>query len=165
MTLEVHCDQQARINMLANSQKPCPEKTIKCKRLSDKGTLPTRAHKYDAGWDLYSSENLQIVSNHRRTVSTSIALSIPDGYVGLIWPRSGLAVKRGIDVFAGVIDAGYRGEIKIRMSIPHLGAPHYKVGDRVAQLIVMKLSWVDVTEIKDLDDSERGSGGFGSSGE
>ena len=164
MTLEVHCDQQARINMLANSQKPCPEKTIKCKRLSDKGTLPTRAHKYDAGWDLYSSENLQIVSNHRRTVSTSIALSIPDGYVGLIWPRSGLAVKRGIDVFAGVIDAGYRGEIKICLYNSSGTTVEISSGDRVAQIIFHKLPETNMLEVDDLEDSERGVGGFGSSG-
>ena len=86
---------------------------VRVKILNEKGCVPTRAHDTDAGWDLYSSENLQIMPDHRRLVSTSISLAIPEGHVGLVWPRSGLSVRKGIDVFAGVIDSGYRGEVKV----------------------------------------------------
>ena len=91
-------------------------------------------------------------------------MSIPDGYVGLIWPRSGLAVKRGIDVFAGVIDAGYRGEIKICLYNSSGTTVEINSGDRVAQIIFHKLPETNMLEVDDLEDSERGVGGFGSSG-
>ena len=81
--------------------------------LSDKGTLPSKANRFDAGFDLYASENALIHPQERLLVSTDIAMAIPKGHVGLIWPRSGLAVKKGVDVFAGVIDSGYRGEVKV----------------------------------------------------
>ena len=79
-------------------------------RKQPNGVIPTQAHSSDAGWDLYSCEPKTILPNERETINTGISLAIPNSFVGLIWPRSGLAVKKGIDVLAGVIDSGYSGE-------------------------------------------------------
>jgi dUTP pyrophosphatase len=137
---------------------------IKCKKLLDSASIPTRAYEHDAGWDLYSSERSLVIPSKRRIISTSISLAIPDGYVGLIWPRSGLAVKRGIDVFAGVIDSGYRGEIKVCLYNSSETSVEISKGDRIAQIIFHKLPQTEMLEVDSLDDSIRGDGGFGSSG-
>ena len=84
---------------------------IRVKRLSDNAVLPTKSNDDDAGWDLYASESISIMPNSRTLVGTSVSRALSSVSVGLIWPRSGLAVKKGLDVFAGVIDSGYRGEI------------------------------------------------------
>ena len=137
---------------------------VRVKILNEKGCVPTRAHDTDAGWDLYSSENLQIMPDHRRLVSTSISLAIPEGHVGLVWPRSGLSVRKGIDVFAGVIDSGYRGEVKVCLF--HSGATIFDIneGDRIAQILIQKISDCKMVGVDSLDGSDRGDGGFGSSG-
>ncbi len=95
---------------------------------------------------------------------TNIAISIPEGYVGLIWPRSGLAAKNGIDVFAGVIDSGYRGEIKVCLYNSSQINFEINKGDRIAQIIFHKLPQTEMLEVDSLDDSIRGDSGFGSSG-
>ena len=137
---------------------------VKVKILSEKGRVPTRAHDTDAGWDLYSSEDLQIMPDHRRLVSTSISLAIPEGHVGLVWPRSGLSVRKGIDVFAGVIDSGYRVEVKVCLF--NSGATIFDInkGDRIAQILIQKISDCKMVGVESLDGSDRGDGGFGSSG-
>lgn len=137
---------------------------IKCKRLSDDSTIPTRSHQHDAGWDLYAAEKTHIVPARRRTVATKMSIAIPEGYVGLIWPRSGIAVKKGIDVFAGVIDSGYRGEIMV--CLYNSSGLNFKIdkGDRIAQIVFHKLPQTEMLEVDSLDDSDRGSDGFGSSG-
>tara|TARA_R110000744_G_scaffold263780_1_gene378062 strand:- start:6 stop:434 length:429 start_codon:yes stop_codon:yes gene_type:complete len=137
---------------------------IKCKKLLDVASVPTRAHEHDAGWDLYSSELAFVISSKRKVVSTAISLVIPDGYVGLIWPRSGLAAKKGIDVFAGVIDSGYRGEIKVCLYNSSEINFEINKGDRIAQIIFHKLPQTEMLEVDSLDDSIRGDSGFGSSG-
>tara|TARA_R110002096_G_scaffold153833_2_gene317809 strand:+ start:908 stop:1336 length:429 start_codon:yes stop_codon:yes gene_type:complete len=138
--------------------------SIKCKKLLDSASVPTRAHEHDAGWDLYSSEQSFVISLKRKIVSTSISLAIPDGHVGLIWPRSGLAAKKGIDVFAGVIDSGYRGEIKV--CLYNSSGINFEInkGDRIAQIIFHKLPQTEMLEVGSLEDSIRGDEGFGSSG-
>jgi dUTP pyrophosphatase len=138
--------------------------SIKCKKLLDSASVPTRAHEHDAGWDLYSSERSFVISSKRKVVSTSISLAIPDGYVGLIWPRSGLAAKKGIDVFAGVIDSGYRGEIKV--CLYNSSGVNFEInkGDRIAQIIFHKIPQTEMLEVDSLGDSIRGDSGFGSSG-
>ena len=139
---------------------------IKIKLLNDAAKIPTKAHKSDAGWDLYASCASQPVYPHkRRLVSTDISIAIPDGYCGLIWPRSGLSVKKGIDVLAGVIDSGYRGEIKVCLLNTSDQMVHIHPGDRIAQLIIQKVEDVEFLEVDNLDDTDRGEGGFGSSGE
>ena len=140
---------------------------IKIKKLNDKATLPSRASDADAGYDLHSltDEFQRIDPGERCLVQTGISVAIPQGHYGRIAPRSGLAFKHGIDVLAGVIDSGYRGEIGV--VIINLGQyPHlFEGSSRVAQLIIEKCHDVEWQESENLDDSERGDGGFGSTGE
>ena len=132
--------------------------------LSDKGTLTSKANRFDAGFDLYASENALIHPQERLLVSTDIAMAIPKGHVGLIWPRSGLAVKKGVDVFAGVIDSGYRGEVKVCLYNSGSEILEVEEGDRIAQLLIQKAENYFIKKVESLDDSERGDKGFGSSG-
>lgn len=138
---------------------------IGCKRLIDNAILPTKAYAYDAGWDLYSIEHVTIKPEERASIKTGICLEIPNGYVGLIWPRSGLSVKNGIDVLAGVIDSGYRGEIIVCLyntdSSKELLLP---AGSKIAQIIIQEIPMSIMTEAFGLSDSDRGRKGFGSSG-
>ena len=167
---ETHSDQIARRKKLEqhNCKDKCANKvpaiSISCKKLSDDATLPTRAYEYDAGWDLYASERHHIMPSHRRLVKTAISVAIPEGYVGLIWPRSGLAVKNGVDVFAGVIDSGYRGEIGVCLYNSSWTQLEINKGDRIAQILFQEIPQTAMVEVGDLDDSKRGEGGFGSSG-
>ena len=140
------------------------EGSLEVKLLSDKGTVPQKANRFDAGFDLYSSENKSIAPNARSLVGTDVAMAIPKGHVGLIWPRSGLAVKLGIDVFAGVIDAGYRGEVKVCLYNSGSDTVEIEEGDRIAQLLIQKVDNFFIRKVQELDDTDRGSGGFGSSG-
>jgi len=129
---------------------------IKVKLLNESASVPTKAHSSDAGWDLYASYTSQPVYPHkRRLISTDISIAIPDGYCGLIWPRSGLSVKKGIDVLAGVIDSGYRGEIKVCLLNTSDQIVHVHPGDRIAQLIIQKVEDVEFLEVDDLDDTDR----------
>jgi len=135
------------------------------KRLTETAVLPTRAHPGDAGLDLYADESVIVCASCRLLVSTGISVAIPPGYVGLIWPRSGLAAKHGISVDAGVIDAGYRGPIKVLItnaSEDH----HYEInrGEKIAQLLIQPVSLLDPVEVDALNETERHAGGFGSSG-
>ena len=164
-------DQRARMEQLsknATCKKSCKKsyekqtKKVLVKRLGESATIPTKAHEHDAGWDLYANESTYITPDHRRTISTGISLEIPEGYVGLIWPRSGLAVKNGI--FAGVIDSGYRGEIKVCLYNSSDNSVKLNAGERVAQIIIQKLPSIEMLEVQHLQDSNRGDGGFGSSG-
>lgn len=162
-------DQRARMEQLSRSatcKKPCRKQMEKVlvKKLEESATTPTKAHEHDAGWDLYASKPTTIVPNSRKTVSTGISLQIPEGHVGLIWPRSGLAVKNGIDVFAGVIDSGYRGEIKVCLYNSSDWKVDLNSGERVAQIIIQKLPNIEMLEVQHLQHSNRGEGGFGSSG-
>ena len=161
---------------------------ISVKRLSESAILPTKAYEHDAGYDLYSTDDVTIKAGGTTLVSTGISMEIPQGYVGLIWPRSGLAVKKGIDVFAGVIDSGYRNEIKVCLFNSQLdalvqssddgwGATHIvsaavlcdnqitiKKGDKIAQILIQPAPHFDLLEVKSLSESDRGGKGFGSSG-
>ena len=137
---------------------------IKVKKLSDNTILPSKANDSDAGWDLYSSENASIPPSSRLLVGTSVSMAIPSDSVGLIWPRSGLAVKKGVDVFAGVIDSGYRGEIKVCLFNSSDKTVEITEGDRIAQILIQKINNVTFKESDDLSETSRGRGGFGSSG-
>ena len=138
--------------------------TIKLKRETEDTTIPTKGHVSDAGWDLYSNEECYIAPNTRRLVDTGIRLEIPDGYVGLIWPRSGLAVNEGLDVFAGGIDSGYRGVIRVCLYNSSEEGVEIKKSDRIAQILFQEMPFFKIEEISDLSDSERKEGGFGSTG-
>lgn len=129
---------------------------------------PYRAHPTDAGADLHADLDGQIIlfPNEQRLIPTGVALAIPPGYVGLIHPRSGLAAKHGVTVLnaPGTVDADYRGEIKVCL-INHGQETHtVRPADRIAQLVVQKVELPDFVETEHLDTTQRGDGGFGSTG-
>ena len=138
---------------------------IRVKKLSSNAILPQKTSDNDAGWDLYASESLFILPNSRELIGTGVAMAISSDSVGLIWPRSGLAVKQGIDVFAGVIDSGYRGEIKVCLFNSSDEVVEITEGDRIAQLIIQRINNVIFKESDNLSETVRGERGFGSSGE
>ncbi|MEF3692056.1 MAG: dUTP diphosphatase [Candidatus Moraniibacteriota bacterium] len=137
---------------------------IKIKKINSEAKIPTYANKSDAGMDLYSVEDLNVEPGKILTCKTGIAMEIPFGYAGLVWDKSGVAFKGGIKTMGGVIDSGYRGEIKVILT--NLSAKEYSVkkGDKVAQILIQKVENPDLEEVIDLDDTERGEGGFGSTG-
>ena len=126
--------------------------------------LPSKSHSSDAGWDLYANEDCTIKTWARRLIDTGIKFEIPEGYVGLIWPRSGLSVKKGIDVFAGVIDSGYRGVVKVCLYNSSFENVDINRHDRIAQIIFQKVPPFTVEEVDELSESPRDAGGFGSTG-
>jgi len=135
----------------------------KVKILNSNGRVPTRANHNDAGFDLYSSVDTVIPSKQRKTVSTGIALQMPEHLAGLIWPRSGLSVKQGIDVLAGVVDSGYRGEIMVCLYNTSDENVCIRTGDRIAQIIFQEVPRVIMEVHESLGSSQRGENGFGSS--
>ena len=140
--------------------------TVSVKKLDVDAHIPTKAHKDDAGWDLYANENAVIYPDDTMLIKTGIALAIPRGYYGRIAPRSGLAVKNGINVLAGVVDAGYRNEIGVVLINHHFDKqfPIAK-GDRIAQIIFERVDPFELEEVTEFfDNTHRGMGGFGSSG-
>ncbi len=126
--------------------------------------LPTRAHHDDAGLDIYANEACELQPGERMAVGSGIALAIPSGWVGLLWDKSGLAAKVGLKTMGGVIDASYRGELKV--IIANQGSEVYRVeeGTKIAQLLIQKVELPEVVEVSDLDATVRGEGGFGSTG-
>ncbi len=137
---------------------------IRVKSLSGNAKLPSFAHGTDAGADLFSAENLKLEPGKRALVSTGIALEIPEGFAGLIWDKSGIASKSGISTMAGVIDSGYRGEIKVLLV--NLSDTEYKIeeGDKIAQILFQKIEHPDFEEVQELSKADRGEKGFGSTG-
>jgi len=134
------------------------------KKLDPEAIVPTKANRLDAGYDLYASSDVQVPSLEWVAVKTGISMAIPEGHVGLIWPRSGLAFKNGIDVFAGVIDSGYRGEIAAILFNAGDECFEIQKGNRIAQILIQKIEDFELLEVDDLDKTERDKGGFGSSG-
>ena len=129
--------------------------------------LPSYAHEGDAGLDLRAAEALTLGPLERAVVSCGFAMAIPQGYAGLVIPRSGLAAQRGITVVnaPGLIDSGYRGEVKVVLMNLDLKEPfEIHVGDRIAQLMIVAAPAVMPVTVESRDDTQRGSGGFGSSG-
>lgn len=135
---------------------------VEVKLLNEESVIPTKAHDNDAGFDLYSVEDCSIQPKQRKTVCTGVSLQLPDNYAGLIWPRSGLSVKKGIDVLAGVIDAGYRGEIMVCLYNTSFEAVHINRGDKIAQIIFQEVPRVSMIPVDSLESSQRGDNGFGS---
>lgn len=135
-------------------------------RLHPDAVLPSYAHAGDAGLDLSSVEDVVLEPGARAAVPTGLAMAIPDGWVGLVHPRSGLAARHGVTVTnaPGTIDAGYRGEVKVLLVNLGAEAVTLAAGERVAQLVLQRVGHVDVMEVEDLGDTARGSGGFGSTG-
>ena len=140
------------------------EEIVKVRRVDDAATFPTKANLSDAGFDLYSVENIIIAPQSRKTIRTGIALEMPKNMAGLVWPRSGLSVKSGIDVLAGVIDSGYRGEIMVCLYNTSKEVVDIKHGDRIAQIIFQEVPVVTMEVHSTLGSSQRGDNGFGSTG-
>ena len=141
--------------------------SLQIKRLHPDAVLPVRAHSTDAGLDLHAAEDVGIPVLGRNLVGTGIAVHLPKGYVGYITPRSGLAASYGITVLnsPGTIDAGYTGELKVIL-VNHGQAPYLiQPGERIAQLTIHKIELPWVQEVNELPTSERGTNGFGSTGQ
>jgi dUTP pyrophosphatase len=140
---------------------------LRVRRLDPRATLPTRAYSGDAGLDLYALETATLEPGQRLSLATGIAVEIPAGQAGLVLPRSGLAARFGISLVnaPGLIDAGYRGEVRVLLlNTDRETSATINAGDRIAQLVLVRVQTPEVLEVEALELSERGAGGFGSSG-
>ena len=140
---------------------------VEIKRLDAGLALPAYAYPGDAGLDLRSAEDVTLAPFERRFIPTGIALAIPKGYAGFVLPRSGLAARLGLSMVntPGLIDSQYRGEVKVvAINLDPREPIVIKRGDRIAQLVILAYPEVSLTEVLELDDTERSVGGFGSSG-
>ena len=137
---------------------------IKCERFNGRGTIPTRAHVSDAGLDLYAPVNIILLCDAVHVVDTMIRVEIPTGYFGLILPRSSTS-GRGVHVYTGVIDSGYRGTLKIQMSnILNHPVKGFKKGERIAQLVILPYLSAVPFDAQITTVTDRGNGGLGSTG-
>jgi len=135
-------------------------------RLRDDAVVPTRAYSGDAGLDLAACERVELGPGERATVGTGLAVAIPEGFAGFVQPRSGLALRHGITIVntPGLVDSGYRGELKVILLNTDVSEPFVvERGMRIAQLVVLQVPEVDPVEVEELPESERGVRGFGSS--
>lgn len=141
---------------------------IKVKKLKPDATVPTMGSKFAAGADLYSAEDEDVVIEPGETkfIGTGLAMEIPEGYVGLVYARSGLACKRGLAPAnkVGVVDSDYRGEIKVALHNHGKEAQTVEKGERIAQMVIAPYLSVNYEEADELSETERGEGGFGSTG-
>lgn len=141
--------------------------SIQILKLDPELPLPSYAHPGDAGADLVAREDVTLAPFGRALVPTGVALALPEGYVALVHPRSGLAHKHGLSIVnaPGTVDAGYRGEIKVSLiNLDPTESIALKRGDRIAQLVIQEFVSAEFVEVDELPDSERGSGGHGSTG-
>ncbi len=138
--------------------------TIHIKKTSETAKLPSYANPNDAGMDFYANESMIVEAGERKLISTGIAMAIPQGHVGLIWDKSGIATKHGLKTMAGVIDSGYRGEVKIL--VHNLSSEPYTIeqGNKIAQMLIQPVHQKQIVEVGSLEETQRGEGGFGSSG-
>ncbi len=137
---------------------------LRVKRLSDDATLPTRGSLGAVGYDLACTQDFVLDTQSHTLVSTGLGFQLPSGVYGRVAPRSGLTVKHGIHIGAGVIDPDYMGEVKVAMFNLGLQPVEFKKGDRIAQLILERCEVPDVLEVDVLVSTQRGQGGFGSTG-
>lgn len=141
--------------------------SINITRLANDVTIPSYAYPGDAGMDLRAIEHVTLAPFERALVSTGLAVAIPEGYAGFVQPRSGLAIKQGVTVLntPGLIDSHYRGELKVALiNLDPNNTFEVNPGDRIAQLVIQKVESVAWNVVDSLDETERGEGGFGSSG-
>lgn len=137
---------------------------LEIKKLSPKARMPFRASVDDAGYDLYSVVESVVPKGDRRLISTGISMTVPEGHYGRIAPRSGLAVKHGISTGAGVIDASFTGEVQVLLFNHGDSELRVNEGDRIAQLLIEKISLPEIKEVQELKPTSRAAKGFGSSG-
>jgi dUTP pyrophosphatase len=141
--------------------------SLRVRRLDDRAVLPSRAYAGDAGLDLHALEGAVLAPGARASVPTGIAVEIPEGHAGLVLPRSGLAARHGVALVnaPGLIDSGYRGEIRVLLlNTDREIAFEVESGDRIAQLVIVRHETPAIVEVDELSQSDRGRGGFGSSG-
>jgi dUTP pyrophosphatase len=136
---------------------------LKIKRIHPDAKLPAYAHPGDAGFDLFSCVDFDLAAGEVRAVSTGIQMAIPEGWVGLVWDKSGISLK-AVHRLAGVVDAGYRGEVQVVLI--NLGREAYPIrkGMKIAQMLIQPVQTAEIVEASELDDTTRGGGGFGSTG-
>ncbi|MEX0918105.1 MAG: dUTP diphosphatase [Candidatus Paceibacterota bacterium] len=137
---------------------------LQIKKLKDNARIPSFAHMDDAGMDLFTCEEVTLAPGERVQVPTGIAMALPTGHVGLIWDKSGISHTHGLKVLGGVVDAGYRGEVLV--GLVNLGQVEYVLesGHKVAQMLIQKVEQPEIEEVDTLDETQRGEGGFGSTG-
>ena len=137
---------------------------IPIKKLHPDAKIPHYAHAGDAGMDLFTVEPFELEPGQRKSVPLGLAVEIPEGYVGLVWDKSGLSHTYGLKNFGGVIDSSYRGEI--HAGIMNLSDKFFSFekGHKIAQLLIQKVEQADFEEVAELSETDRGAGGFGSSG-
>ena len=165
--LAISHDKGGRLAEQNTSQQPVApklENALRIERISPFAKLPVREHADDAGLDLFSAEDARIMPKAQVTVGTGIKIAIPSGHAGFVWDKSGIAAKHNIKILGGVLDSNYRGELKIIMH--NLGAGPYEVrrGEKVAQLVVEPIAYPPIVEERLPEDTDRGAGGFGSTG-
>lgn len=137
---------------------------IRVKKLHPDAKVPAFAHPGDAGMDLFSVEDMTIAPGARASVPTGIAIELPEGYVSLVWDKSGPSHKFGVKTLGGVLDSGYRGEYLI--GLINLGREPFEIkrGQKIAQLLIQRVEHPEIEETDELSDTSRGAGGFGSTG-
>lgn len=137
---------------------------IKFQKILEGAIIPHYAHPGDAGMDIFSAEETVIKVGEIKNIKTGVKMEMPEGFVGLVWDKSGLALKNGIKTMAGVIDSCYRGEIEIVLA--NLSEQDYKIkkGQKIAQMLIQKVERAEIEEVKNLNETSRGEGGFGSTG-
>lgn len=145
---------------------PCDAMVVEFMKVSPSAILPRYAHEGDAGMDLCACEEAEIAPGGRALVRTGWTIALPNGYEGQVRPRSGLALKRGVTVLnsPGTIDAGYRGEVGVILANFGDAPFHVSPGDRIAQLVVAPVTRGEPVEVESIDATDRGAGGFGSTG-
>ncbi len=137
---------------------------LKIEKIKPEAKLPNYAHIGDAGMDLFACEEVALAPGERRLVPIGIKLEIPEGFVGLVWDKSGLATNHGLSTIAGVIDSGYRGELKVALINLSQETYTFAIGDKVAQLLIQPVSQCDIVETEIEAGTSRSEGGFGSTG-
>jgi dUTP pyrophosphatase len=144
-----------------------PTLQVQLKMLDDGLEAPSYAHPGDAGADLRARENVVLEPGERKLVPTGVSIALPDGFVALIHPRSGLATKHGLTIVnaPGTVDAGYRGEISVTLlNTDTRDAIELRRGDRIAQMVIQRVEYAQFVPVNELSESVRGAGGFGSTG-
>lgn len=137
---------------------------LNIKKLHPDAKIPSYAHEGDAGMDIYAVEHSIINAGNRALIKTGLSFELPLGYVALVWDKSGVSNNHGVKTLGGVIDAGYRGEIKIGLLNTSNEDFEIEKGDKVAQILIQKIEHPEIEEVEDLSETSRGEGGWGSTG-